>query len=105
MTDIAAALGLPEAATEAAILARINEGKTEPASARMPPAPEKCMPRAAHDTAIARAGAAEPALAASKQAGREVEIETVIASAIRLTPDAAAVRELPGKNPPVRTLS
>ncbi len=83
MKNIAAALGLPESATEETILAKINERKTELASARMPPAPDKYMPRADYDTAIARATTAETELAALKKAGREAEIETVIASAIK----------------------
>lgn len=83
MKNIAAALGLAEDATEEAILAKINEGKTELASARLPPAPDKYMPRADYDTAIARANTAETELATLKKAGREAEIETVIAAAIK----------------------
>lgn len=93
MKNIAAALGLPEDATEETILAKINEGKTELASARMPPAPDKYMPRADYDTAIARATTAEAKLAALEKAGREAEIETVIASAIREGKIAPASKE------------
>ena len=82
MKTIAAALGLPEDAAEEAILAEINKGKTELASARQPPAPDRYMPRADYDTAIARANTAETELAALRKAGREAEIETVIAAAI-----------------------
>lgn len=93
MKNIAAALGLPEDATEEAILAKINEGKTELASARMPPAPDNYMPRADYDTAIARATTAETELASLKKAGREAEIETVIASAIKEGKIAPASKE------------
>ena len=87
MKNIAAALGLAEDATEEAILAKINEGKTELASARLPPAPDKYMPRADYDTAIARANTAETELATLKKAGREAEIETVIAAVSQGRPE------------------
>lgn len=93
MKNIAAALGLPDDATEEAILAKINEGKTELASARKPPAPDKYMPRADYDTAIARATTAETELASLKKAGVAAEIETVIASAIREGKIAPASKE------------
>lgn len=52
MNNIAAALGLPEGAPEETVLAKVNEGKTDLASAKMPPVPDKYMPRADFDTAI-----------------------------------------------------
>ena len=82
MKTIAAALGLPEDATEGAILAEITKGQTELATARKPPTPDRYMPRADYDTAIARATTAEAELASLKTAGRDAEIETVIAAAI-----------------------
>jgi len=82
MKNIAAALGLSEDATEESILAEIAKGKTELASARKPPAPDRYMPRADYDTAIARANTAEAELASLRKAGRDAEIEAVIASAI-----------------------
>lgn len=81
MRAIAAALGLPEDADEAAILAAINTTTTELASARTPPA-DRFVPRADYDTALARATAAETALAARDEAARTAEVETVIAAAV-----------------------
>lgn len=82
MKAIAAALGLPEDATEEAILAEIGKNTTELASAKRPPSPADYMPRADYDTALARARTAEGKLAEQEKASRNAEIETVIASAI-----------------------
>lgn len=88
MKSIALALGLPETASEEAILAKINATQTELASARTP-SPERFMPRGDYDTVLARATAAETELATLKKASRDAEVETVIAAAVgagKITP-------------------
>lgn len=82
---IAKALGLPETATEAEILAALQNRDaahaTELAAARRP-TPDTFMPRADYDAVLARAETAEDKLRDAETAGRAAEVETVITAAI-----------------------
>ena len=81
MRAIATALGLPEDADEAAILAAIGTRNTELAASRTPPA-DRFMPRADYDAVLARATSAETELASIRTAQRSAEVEAVIAAAV-----------------------
>lgn len=82
MKAIAAALGLPDTATEAEILAAIQTGRTELAAAQAAPSPDRFMPRADYDAVLARANTAETELAAQRKGARDAEVETVLAAAV-----------------------
>ena len=81
MRAIAAALGLPEDADEAAILAAIATRDTELASARTPSA-DRFIPRTDYDAVLARATSAEVELASIRTAQRSAEVDAVIAAAV-----------------------
>ncbi|MDO5631128.1 MAG: phage protease [Paracoccus sp. (in: a-proteobacteria)] len=82
MKAIAKALGLSDDADEAAILTAIETGRIELAAAQAAPAPDRYMPRADYDTALARATSAEAEVASIRKAARDAEIETVLTAAV-----------------------
>lgn len=82
MKAIAAALGLPETATEAEILAAIQTSRTELAAAQAAPSPDRFMPRADYDAVLTRANSAETELTAIRKTARDAEVEAVLAAAV-----------------------
>lgn len=82
---LCAALALPEAADEAAVLAAIATLKTDLTTARnradTPPL-DRFVPRADHDLALARASNAETRLAAIETAQRQARIEALLTRAL-----------------------
>lgn len=79
---IALALGLPETASAIDIVGAINAGKAELASAKAAPSLAAYVPRSDYDVVLARATTAETELAVQRAAGRDAEIETVLAAAV-----------------------
>ena len=96
---ILTALDLAEDATEEQAVTAVNTIKTERETARNQakekaenPSLEKFVPRADHDTALARATNAETALAEERRKARDAEIETEITAALeagKITPATA----------------
>lgn len=96
MKLIAAALKLPETATEAEIIAAINTRETELSTARnaaQTPDLAKFVPRADHDAVLARATNAEQKLADQERATQVREVDAEIDAAVKAGKITPATRE------------